>query len=98
MDNQVFLTLLMSVSVFTGLATEAIKQLYGDKPYSSNMIAIVTSVIASILISALYAIDTEVVITVQFIAHVIELIILSALASMCGYDKIVQAIKQIKNY
>ena len=85
MTLEIFLLGLMIVSIFTGLFTEGIKKLLDEMTvkYHSNFLAG-------------YLILTETQINDKMAVYLIALVLLSWLASMVGYDKVIQAIAQLK--
>ena len=98
MSMEFFLTLLIGVSVFTALVTEAIKKIMDEagKTYKSNILAGVVSVVLSVLAGTGYVIMTEAQINAKMAVILIALVLLSWLCAMVGYDKVMQAITQIK--
>ncbi len=98
MSMEFFLTLLIGVSVFTALVTEAIKKIMDEygKTYKSNILAGVVSVVLSVLAGAGYMVMTEAQINDKMAVILIALVLLSWLCAMVGYDKVIQAISQIK--
>lgn len=98
MTLDIFLLGLMIVSVFTGLFTEGIKKWLQDKKkdYVANALAGYVAIGLSVLVSAAYIILTEAVLNAQMAVYLIALMLLSWLAAMIGYDKVVQAILQFK--
>ena len=97
MSLQIFLALLMVVSVFTSLVVEAWKKFLGDKnKFSSNVLVGVTAIILSACVGAFYCIMAEVAFNSQIVIILIALVFLSWLCAMVGYDKVVQAITQLK--
>lgn len=99
MSLNVFLMLLLIVSTFTGLATEAIKKglLERGKTYYANALAGYISVGLSIAVGAAYVILTNATINAQLAVYLIALLFMSWLAAMVGYDKVIQTIAQISN-
>lgn len=95
MKAEILMIGLMIVSVFTALTTQAIKALLGDRKYSSNVLAACVSVFLSLFVSIGYMIFTETAFSAQIVVCIIALMYLSFLAATVGYDKVVQAIKQI---
>ncbi len=98
MDNNVVLIGLLAVSVLTQLTTQAIKILM-DKTavnYAANIIAAVVSVVLAVVLAVGYAIYTEVPVDARYILIGVALAYLSFLSSTVGYDKVMQALKQIK--
>ena len=96
MSLEIFLLLLLIVSIFTGLFTEGIKKLMDEvnKKYLSNFLAGFVAVVLSVLVDAGYIILTEAQINAKMAVYLIALVLLSWLASMVGYDKVIQAITQ----
>ncbi len=98
MGLETFLILLLAVSIFDGLFTEAVKQVLNSAHVqfaSSNILAGIVSVFLSILVYSGYFVMTNLVFTPKQIVYLIALILLSWLSAMVGYDKVVQAIIQI---
>lgn len=98
MSMEVFLMLLMGVSIITGLMTEALKKLLDEcgKVYKSNILAGIVSVILSIGAGAGYIVIIETQFNAKVAVILIALVLLSWLCAMVGYDKVMQAISQIK--
>lgn len=92
-----FLFLLFAVSILTSLFVEAIKKALEDKyNYSSNLLAGVVSVVLSVLVSVSYYILTDMTFSSSLVVYLVALILLSWLCAMVGYDKVIQAVKQIQ--
>lgn len=88
---------LLAVSILTNLTVEGIKKLLEDKEnYSLNVMAAAVSVVLSVAISSGYLIWTEMMLNARIAVELIALAYLSFLVSTNGYDKVVQAIRQIK--
>ncbi|WP_312373028.1 aminopeptidase [Lachnoclostridium sp.] len=98
MKFEVFLMLLLVVSVLTSLFVEGIKKLLDErgKTYYSNMLAGITSIVLSVFVGFAYVILVQVALNIQMAVYLIALILLSWLCSMVGYDKVLQAITQIR--
>ena len=98
MSMEFFLTLLIGVSVFTALVTEAVKEMMDEygKTYKSNILAGVVSVVLSVLAGVGYMVMTEAQINVKMAVILIALVLLSWPCAIVGYDKVMQAISQIK--
>ena len=98
MSMEFFLMLLIGASVFTALVTEAVKKMMDEygKTYKSNILAGVVSVVLSVLVGAGYMVMTEAQINAKMAVILIALVLLSWLCAMVGYDKVMQAISQIK--
>lgn len=97
MGLSVFLMLLLTVSTFTGLVTEAVKKCLHErgKAYYANALAGYISVGLSVAVGAAYVILTGAAVSAQMAVYLIALLLLSWLAAMVGYDKVVQTIAQI---
>lgn len=98
MSFEIFLLLLMIVSILTGLVTESIKKLLDEtkKPYRANLLAGIVAVVLSIGVDSGYIILTETAMNEKMAVILIALVLLSWLSAMVGYDKVIQAIGQIK--
>lgn len=99
MNIGVFLTLLMVVSVFTGLFTEAVKAVLdslGKKFPSSNLLAGIVAVVLSVLICVAYSTLYDIPFTDKMAIYYVALVLLGWLSAMVGYDKVIQALTQIK--
>lgn len=97
---EIFLFGLLGTSVFTGLFTEAIKNMMTEynKTYRANTLAGIVSLVLSVAISVGYVLLTNTAFTSQIIVCIVALVLLSWLCAMVGYDKVIQAISQIKTY
>lgn len=99
MSTGVFLTLLMIVSVFTGLFTEAVKVVLdgmGKKFPSSNVLAGIVAVVLSVLICVAFSTLYEIPFTDKAAVYYAALVLLGWLSAMVGYDKVIQAFTQIQ--
>lgn len=98
MSLEFFLFLLMLTSIMTGLFTEGIKKLLDEagKSYKSNILAGAVATVLSIAVGAGYIILMGVQINAKMAVILIALVLLSWLSAMVGYDKVMQAISQIK--
>ena len=97
MTLEVFLMLLMVVSVFTSLVVEAIKKFVGEKyNASSNLVAGIVAIVLGVVVGVFYCILAEIAFSMNIIILLIALVFLSWLCAMVGYDKVIQAITQVK--
>ena len=98
MDLSVFLMLLLVVSTFTGLVTEAVKRWMQEKGrrYHANTLAGYVAAILAVAASVAYVILAEAKIDAQMVVYFMALVFLSWLAAMVGYDKVIQAISQFR--
>ena len=98
MSLQVFLMLLLIVSVLTGLTVEGVKKLLDErgKTYHANAMAGIVSVGLSVLVGVGYEILISGNLTATIAVYLIALVFLSWLCAMVGYDKVIQAISQFK--
>ena len=96
MTAQLFLTLLSAFSVITGLVTEAIKVIVGKKKdLSYNLIALIVAIIVGGGGCLLYYQLTAIPFTLNNIIYAILMGVASGLTAEVGYDKIMQAVKQL---
>ena len=99
MKLDVFAIGLLAVSLFTGLIVQAIKAILADKQKElkePNTTAGIVALITAILLGVGYALYTNIPCSVQLVLEIIALAVLSWLAAMCGYDKIIQTLEQLK--
>lgn len=99
MPMQVFLLMLLACSIFTSLIVEGLKNMLtnqGKTLASSNITVAVVAVILALAVSVCYALYFGLVFTVQYIICMVALCLLSWLCAMVGYDKVIQAIGQLK--
>ena len=98
MTTDIFLMLLMAVSVLTGLFTEAVKSVLntlGLKFPSSNVLAGIVAVVLSALVSVAFSVLYDIPATEKVTVCYVALALLSWLSAMVGYDKVIQALTQI---
>lgn len=96
MEYQVFLILLSAFSVVVSLITQAVKKMLDDaqRKYSANFIVLLISVVVGIAGTAVYYIFMELQFTLLNVICMILMGLAVWLLSMCGYDKVIQCIKQ----
>lgn len=89
---------LLAVSILTNLTVEGIKKVADKKAanYSANVLAAVTSVAISVVVSVGYLVWTETAFNAKIAVELIALMYLSFLSATNGYDKVIQAIRQIQ--
>lgn len=100
MDMEIFLMMLLAVSVLTGLFTESIKTLLEEHKvnYYANTLAGCVAVGLSVLAVVGYVIFAGLALTPKIIVMLVALALLSWLSAMVGYDKVLQAISQFTKY
>lgn len=98
MTLSVFITIFVFGASASALFTEAIKKAYSNahKDYSANVIAIINSFVVGGLGTAGYYILNDINWNIDNVICLLAMIICVWLASMIGYDKVVQLIKQVK--
>lgn len=98
MTFEIFMAGLLLVSVLTGLFTEAIKGWLSErgKKFYCNALAGYVAAGLSVLVSAGYLVITETAFNLKMAVYLIALVLLSWLAAMVGYDKVIQSITQFK--
>lgn len=98
MNTTMFLILLSSFSVITGLVTETIKKVATDKAnLSYNIVAIVTALIVGGCGTAIYYQLNGISFTADNIIYIILMGLASGITSMNGFDKVSQVLSQISN-
>ncbi len=98
MSLEFLVVALLIVSILTNLTVEGIKKIADKKAanYSANMLAAVVSVLLSVALSVGYLVWTETMFNAKIAVELIALMYLSFLVATNGYDKVIQAIRQIK--
>ena len=98
MTFEVFMAMLFIVSVFTSLFTEGIKKWLQNrqKTYSANALAGYVAIVLSIAVFIGYVIVIGATLNAKLAVCLFALMLLSWLSAMVGYDKVVQAINQVK--
>lgn len=88
---------LLAVSVLTNLTVEAVKKILDQTKirYSSNILAVIVSVVLSAAISIAYLLATKTTFSIMVAVEMIALMYLSFLVATVGYDKVMQTLKQI---
>lgn len=98
MTTTLFLELLFTFSIITGLITEVYKKIANDKiHYSYNIIALIIAIIVGVIGSFIYYQLNNISITINNIIYAFLLGGASGLCSMLGFDKVKQTIEQIVN-
>lgn len=97
MNGSFVVSALVAIAVFTSLTVEGIKKILDElgKKYSANILAAIVAVILTIAASAGYIIYTSTPLTPQVLVEAVAMTFLAFLCATVGYDKVVQAIKQI---
>ena len=97
MNGSFVVSALVAIAVFTSLTVEGIKKILDElgKKYSANILAAIVAVVLTIAASAGYIIYTSTPLTPQVLVEAVAMTFLAFLCATVGYDKVVQAIKQI---
>ena len=97
MNSGFLLSALAVISVLTSLTVEGIKKILDEKKrkYSSNVLAVIVSLVLTIAGGFLYIIFYSIPMTPQVLVTIIALAYLSFLSATTGFDKIRQLLKQI---
>jgi len=99
MSITLFITILTIGGMVTTLLTEAIKKMYANmnKDYSSNIIALVNAIVVGCGGTAVVYMLGGIEWTVNNIICLILMAIAVWIASMLGFDKVIQTVNQIAN-
>ena len=89
---------LLIISILTALAVEGIKKILQEKnkSYSANILAVIVSSIITIIYCVSDAVWNDTVIDTKLVWYIIDMILLSSIVAMVGYDKFKQAVLQLK--
>ena len=98
MTFEIFLGLLVAFSTLTSLFVEALKmQLASSKVgYASNILALIASVLVGGVGTIFFYLCNDIAFTAMNIIVIFLMTCANWLVSMVGYDKVVQAINQMK--
>lgn len=98
MTVELFLSLLAVLSIITSLLTEGVKKLFNSMKwnYASNIIVLCVSVVVGGCGTSIFYLFNHYEFTTLNIICIILMIVANWLASMLGYDKVMQAFAQIK--
>ena len=98
MDKTVIVSALAGLSVLTTLTVEGIKKILNSKgvKYNADVLAAVTAVVLTVIVSIGYIIIKSIAVTPQTIVTVIAMAFLSFLCSTVGFDKVFEGILKKK--
>ena len=96
----IFLVGLLLTSTLTSLASEVVKKILTEynKTYRSNTLVGLVSLITASIVGGIYVAISNIDISIHTCMCLFALICMSWLCAMVGYDKVIQAITQFKNY
>lgn len=96
MTITLFLLLLTGFATLSGLCTEGIKRMTTDKVnIASNVLALIVALIVGGVGTVVYYQLNAIPFTTNNIIYIVLMGLASGLVSMVGYDKVMQAIKQL---
>lgn len=93
MSVEIFVYVIMAISIVTGLVVEALKMIIPRNDY--NIIAGFVAVILTVIAATGYALWNEILIDTKYIIFFTGVAFASWLSAMLGFDKIKQALIQI---
>jgi hypothetical protein len=99
MSITLFITILTIGGMVTALLTEAIKKMYANmkKDYSANIIALVNAIVVGCGGTAVVYMLMNIPWTVNNIICMVLMTVAVWIASMLGFDKVLQTVNQIAN-
>jgi len=92
MTNETFMSLLLIISVFTSLCTEAVKK---QIECANNVLAGGVALIVGVVTCVGYVICTGAPVDAKLVFSFFVLCVIGWMCSMLGYDKVIQTIKQL---
>jgi len=97
MKVETFMTMLFVVSVFTSLFTEGIKKVFIklEKKWNGTVLAGIVALVLGSFMCYAYTMFAGAVVNELLIITYIAFVALSWLCATVGYDKVVQAVKQV---
>lgn len=98
MDKTVIVSALAGLSVLTTLTVEGIKKILNSKgiKYNADVLAAVTAVVLTIIVSVCYIIFKAIPVTPQVIISIVAMAFLSFLGATVGFDKVFEGILKKK--
>lgn len=98
MTINAFLVLLTGFATLTSLFTEAVKKLLDEAgiKYASNIVVLISSIVVGGLGMVFFYLLSEIAFILPNIIGIILMVVSNWLVAMLGYDKVVQAIHQLK--
>lgn len=96
MSVELFLSLLLGFSTITSLITEAIKKIIKNSDFPVDMIVLCVSILVGGVGSMIYYMIMNIPVDGMNVTYCALMAIATWLSSMVGYDKVVEAIKQLK--
>lgn len=99
MSITLFITILTIGGMVTALLTEAIKKMYANmkKDYSANIIALINAIVVGCGGTAVVYMLMNIPWTVNNIICMVLMTVAVWIASMLGFDKVLQTVNQIAN-
>ncbi len=99
MTTEIFIIIVSIFATFTSLITEALKMFCDSMKwqYASNFVVLFVSVIVGGMGTMIYYIIYDIPLTAINISRVVSMMLVTWLVSMLGCDKVMQAIKQMRN-
>lgn len=99
MSITLFITILTIGGAVTTLLTEAIKKMYSnmDKQYSPNIIALINAIVVGAGGTAIVYMLMGIEWTINNIICMLLMAVTVWIASMLGFDKVIQTVNQIAN-
>lgn len=98
MTLEIFLAMLLMISLLTGLTVEGVKKILDEVKinYKSNVLAGIIAIVLAIAVAVAYLILIDAIFTAKIAVYLVALMFLSWLCAMIGYDKVVQTLSQLK--
>lgn len=98
MNFEFFAFMLLVISTLTGLVTEAVKKLSGERGAATkpNTTAGFVALALAAGIGIAYVLYSGQLFTVRIILCIVALVFLSWLCAMLGYDKVIQTLAQLR--
>lgn len=95
----VMLALVTAMAVATSLLTQLVKSIFDawKKQYASNVVVAVVSVIVGVCGTALYYVNYQIPFNALTSVYLAIMCLLNCAGAMVGYDKVKQAITQIRD-
>ncbi len=95
---EIFLLGLLIASTLTGLATEAVKKTLTDVNVTipANILAGIVALVLAAALGLCYLLLAAIPFDARSVVYLLALVFMSWLCAMVGYDKVVQALGQLR--
>jgi len=95
MTTTAFVIIWACLSALTSLVTEAVKK-FSTMGFPNNVVALIVAIATGAIVTSVYYAQTGIPFTALNVVYIIAISILNWIGATVGYDKVKQAILQLK--